>query len=89
MSLTYAETSSIPAWQRDAADHLWMPYTQMQTAPLPLPVVATEDVYLVLSDGRRLIDGLASWWTPLATATTIRDIAQRVAAHVGAVGCRM
>ena len=63
MNLTYAETSSIPAWQRDAADHLWMPYTQMQTARLPLPVVATEDVYLVLSDGRRLIDGLASWWT--------------------------
>ena len=63
MSLTYAETISIPAWQRDAADHLWMPYTQMQTAPVPLPVVATDDVYLVLSDGRRLIDGLASWWT--------------------------
>ena len=26
-------------------------------------MVATDDVYLVLSDGRRLIDGLASWWT--------------------------
>ncbi len=63
MSIPCAETSSNPAWQRDVADHLWMPYTQMRTAPLPLPVVATEDVYLVLSDGRRLIDGLASWWT--------------------------
>jgi adenosylmethionine-8-amino-7-oxononanoate aminotransferase len=40
-----------------------MPYTQMQTAPLPCPVVATEDVYLILDDGRRLIDGMASWWT--------------------------
>jgi adenosylmethionine---8-amino-7-oxononanoate aminotransferase len=40
-----------------------MPYTQMQTAPLPLPVVATEGVYLTLADGRKLIDGMASWWT--------------------------
>ena len=43
--------------------HVWMPYTQMQTAPLPLPVVATEGVYLTLADGRKLIDGMASWWT--------------------------
>lgn len=40
-----------------------MPYCQMKTAPPPLPVVATEDVYLILADGRRLIDGLGSWWT--------------------------
>ena len=35
----------------------------MQTAPLPVPVVATDDVHLVLADGTRLIDGMASWWT--------------------------
>ena len=81
MSLTYAETISIPAWQRDAADHLWMPYTQMQTARLPLPVVATEDVYLVLSDGRRLIDGLASWWTA-CHGYNHPQIAARVAAQL-------
>jgi len=40
-----------------------MPYTQMQTAPPPTRVAATDDVYLILEDGRRLIDGLASWWT--------------------------
>ena len=40
-----------------------MPYTQMQTAPLPVPVVATEGVHLILADGRKLIDGMASWWT--------------------------
>jgi adenosylmethionine-8-amino-7-oxononanoate aminotransferase len=44
-------------------DHLWMPYTQMQTAAPPLPVVATEGVRIKLEDGRELIDGLASWWT--------------------------
>lgn len=40
-----------------------MPYTQMKTAPAATRVVATEDVFLVLEDGRRLIDGMASWWT--------------------------
>lgn len=54
---------AIPDWQRAGMRHVWMPYTQMKSAPVPLPVVRTEDVYLVLEDGRRLIDGLASWWT--------------------------
>ena len=35
----------------------------MKTSPLPIPVVATEGVYLILEDGTRLIDGMASWWT--------------------------
>lgn len=35
----------------------------MKTTPLPIPVVATEGVYLILEDGTRLIDGMASWWT--------------------------
>ena len=53
----------IPKWQVSGSQHVWMPYSQMQTAPTPLPVIGTEDVYLVLDDGRRLIDGLSSWWT--------------------------
>lgn len=40
-----------------------MPYCQMKTAPTPVAVDRTEGVYLHLSDGRRLIDGLASWWS--------------------------
>ena len=43
--------------------HIWMPYTQMQTAPPPVSVVGTEGVHLILADGRRIIDGLASWWS--------------------------
>ena len=42
---------------------IWRPYTQMKTAPPPLPVVATEGVRLRLADGRVLIDGISSWWT--------------------------
>lgn len=43
--------------------HLWLPYCQMQTAPLPLPVVGAEGSRIRLADGRELIDGIASWWT--------------------------
>jgi adenosylmethionine-8-amino-7-oxononanoate aminotransferase len=46
---------------RDRA-HLWHPYTQMQTAPAPLPIVRGEGVYLYTEDGRRLLDGISSWW---------------------------
>src|SRR3954465_12380149 len=46
---------------RDRA-HLWHPYTQMQTAPPPLPIVKGEGVYLYTEDGRRILDGISSWW---------------------------
>src|SRR5215204_5239094 len=46
---------------RDRA-HLWHPYTQMQTAPAPLPIVKGEGVYLYTEGGRRLLDGISSWW---------------------------
>ncbi len=50
-------------WLTPGLDHIWLPYTQMQTAPKPLPVVATEGVRIRLADGRELIDGISSWWT--------------------------
>jgi adenosylmethionine-8-amino-7-oxononanoate aminotransferase len=46
-----------------STNHLWLPYSQMQTAPEPLLVERTEGVRLHLADGRSLIDGIASWWT--------------------------
>jgi len=42
--------------------HLWHPYTQMQTAPAPLPIVGGSGVYLHAEDGRRILDGISSWW---------------------------
>ena len=57
------EKQTPPDWQQSGYQHVWMPYTQMKTAPWPMPVVATEGVYLTLADGRKLIDGMASWWT--------------------------
>lgn len=35
----------------------------MLIEPKPLEVTHTEEVYLHLQDGRKIIDGLASWWT--------------------------
>lgn len=42
--------------------HLWHPFTQMKTAPDPLPIMRAEGVYLFTEDGRRLLDGISSWW---------------------------
>jgi adenosylmethionine-8-amino-7-oxononanoate aminotransferase len=35
----------------------------MKTAAPPLPVARTDGARLILSDGRELVDGIASWWT--------------------------
>ena len=52
-----------PDWYGAGLDHIWLPYAQMQTARPPLPVERTHGCRIVLSDGRELIDGIASWWT--------------------------
>ncbi len=52
---------STPDWLN--LDHVWLPYTQMKTAELPVPVVSASGVRLKLADGRELIDGISSWWT--------------------------
>jgi adenosylmethionine-8-amino-7-oxononanoate aminotransferase len=54
---------SVPDWFKTGLAHVWLPYTQMRTAPPPLPVVGTEGSRIKLSDGHELIDGIASWWT--------------------------
>lgn len=41
---------------------VWHPYTQMLTAPPPLPIVRGEGAYLYTEDRRRLLDGISSWW---------------------------
>ncbi len=51
-----------PEWETAGFNHIWLPYTQMQTEPLPLPVVSASGVRITLADGRELIDGIASWW---------------------------
>ena len=56
-------SGEIPHWQEEGYPYIWMPYTQMETSPLPVPVVETSGVRMKLSDGTELIDSLASWWS--------------------------
>ena len=43
-------------------NHIWHPYSSM-TQPAPVwQVVGAEGVYIELADGRKLIDGMSSWW---------------------------
>ncbi|RUO65319.1 adenosylmethionine-8-amino-7-oxononanoate aminotransferase [Pseudidiomarina planktonica] len=45
--------------------HLWHPYTSL-TNPLPTyPVVAAKECQLELADGRKLVDGMSSWWAAI------------------------
>lgn len=41
---------------------LWHPYTQAKTAPDPLAIVRAKGVYIYTDDGRKLLDGISSWW---------------------------
>ena len=48
------------------AEHIWHPYSRASLltdqATAMFPVVGAQGVYLHLNDGRRLIDGMSSWW---------------------------
>ncbi len=43
--------------------HAWHPFTQHATEEEPLAIVAARGCYLYANDGRRLFDGIGSWWT--------------------------
>lgn len=41
---------------------VWHPFTQLKTAPLPISIVKGEGAYFYDEQGKRYIDGIASWW---------------------------
>ena len=55
--------SHLPNWYQKGLPHIWLPYSQMQTAPAPIAAKKTNGSRIFLTDGRLLIDGIASWWT--------------------------
>ena len=48
------------------AEHIWHPYSRANhladQSMAMFPVVGAQGVYLHLNDGRRVIDGMSSWW---------------------------
>ena len=45
--------------------HVWHPYSSFLNPTPVFPVQRAEGVYLHLSDGRKLVDGMSSWWCQL------------------------
>lgn len=41
---------------------IWHPYAGTVPSPVIREVVGAEGVYIYLADGRRLLDGMSSWW---------------------------
>jgi len=52
-------------WHQYDIDHIWHPYTSMKSPSPTFPVESAEGVYIKLSDGRDLIDGMSSWWAAI------------------------
>lgn len=47
--------------ERDQAV-IWHPYTQMQNAMPPVPIIRGDGPYLIAEDGRKYLDAVSSWW---------------------------
>lgn len=54
-----------PDWLERDRQVVWHPYSSLQPSVAPFPVVAAQDEFLELADGRRIIDAVSSWWTIL------------------------
>ena len=44
---------------------IWHPFTQMQTAPPPIPIVRGQGAVLYDADGHEYLDMISSWWVNL------------------------
>lgn len=56
------DTETWLSWDRE---HIWHPYASALNAPTMFPVQSASGAELVLADGRRLIDGMSSWWSAI------------------------
>jgi adenosylmethionine-8-amino-7-oxononanoate aminotransferase len=61
---TGRQSEQVDLLERDRR-YVWHPYTSLREPSPPLVAVAAQDEFLWLADGRRVIDGISSWWTIL------------------------
>jgi len=60
-----SSSSASTNWISFERQHVWHPYASMKS-PIPVyPVKRAEGVYLEFEDGRRVIDGMSSWWSAI------------------------
>jgi len=59
MKLHHAHT---PDWMEQDRQHIWHPYSAIDSGLPVFPVQSASGVRLTLADGRELIDGMSSWW---------------------------
>jgi len=49
-------------WTDIDKQHIWHPYSSMNSEVPVFPVESAEGVMIRLADGRELVDGMSSWW---------------------------
>ena len=47
------------------AKHIWHPYTSMSQSIPAYPIVEAHGAELIMADGKKLIDGMSSWWATI------------------------
>jgi adenosylmethionine-8-amino-7-oxononanoate aminotransferase len=50
------------AWLEKDSHWVWHPFTSLVDTPSPLHVVKAHGPYLYTDSGRRILDGISSWW---------------------------
>ncbi|MCP3869427.1 MAG: adenosylmethionine--8-amino-7-oxononanoate transaminase [Gammaproteobacteria bacterium] len=54
-----------PEWILSDQKHLWHPYSAIDSGLPVFPVESASGVRIALTDGRKLIDGMSSWWSAI------------------------
>ncbi len=65
MSLANTPNNSADSLAERDQRVIWHPFTQMQTSPLPIPIVRGEGSVLYTADGTTYLDMISSWWVNL------------------------
>lgn len=55
-------TQSIQVTNDFDQQHLWHPYASLPPTYSNIVIDRAEGIYIITEDGRRLIDGMSSWW---------------------------